>query len=315
MEFSSKDMEATDIRLAGVEGGGTGWKAVITDGSGHNIIDFKEFPTHSSPEDTLRPIREWLSERSYHAIGVASFGPIDPKESSPTYGFITSTPKPGWRNTDVLTLLNIKNSNIPYAFDTDVNAPALSESMSCEDGTTSVAYITIGTGVGVGVVVNCNYSLKGLLHPEAGHIQVKLHPKDTFAGSCPFHGACIEGLISSGALAGRANVARSELPNLPDDHEVWEFFSYYLAQLCATLVLLTSVEKIVIGGGIMNRGSLFPRVRAKLLEILNEYIQHEKLTPERVHELVVAPKHGAKAGIIGAAYLAKKAYENHVKTA
>ena len=248
--------------FAAVEGGGTSWVVVLVEDKPDNIIEREQFVTET-PEITLSKIRLWLNNRKFEAIGIASFGPIDAKKTSRTFGFITSTPKPNWGNTDVLRLLGMYDEfkDIPFEFDTDVNGPAYAE--YCLHGSNSMsscAYITIGTGVGVGLVVN-GQTVKGLVHPEGGHMLVAPKPLDSFEGSCPFHGKCVEGMVSSGALCQRLQCTIHELPNFPDEHPVWDTTAYYIAQLCCNLVLLASPEHISIGGGIMNRTSLYPAIR------------------------------------------------------
>jgi fructokinase len=251
------------VRFAAVEGGGTSWLVAIAIDTPQNIVERYRVPT-TSPEQTLGTIRTWLSSRQFDAIGVATFGPVDANPSSEFYGYITSTPKPGWKNTNVLGLLGVKEMNVPFLFDTDVNAPAFAEHiMANESGTTSSAYITVGTGIGVGLVVN-NQTVRGLMHPEAGHLMVARQEGDTFPGVCPFHGACVEGMCASGALTARKQLAdSSELAVLGDDDEVWDACAYQLAQLCAQLVYIASPEKIRFGGGVMNRASLYPKIRVR----------------------------------------------------
>ena len=243
----------------------------------------------NDPETTLGAVKEWLKSQQFDSIGIACFGPIDAKIGSSTFGYITSTPKPKWRNTNVVGLLGLETDfkHIPFKFDTDVNAPALAEyTLHCKDAALqSCAYITVGTGIGVGLVAN-GQTVKGLMHPEAGHIQVKRCPGDTFAGSCPFHADCVEGMCSTGALTGRAGCAAGELPNLLDDDVLWDQCAFYIAQLCVTLVMVASPEVICIGGGVLNRACLYPKVRALTLSLLNGYIQHELLTEERIAEFI-----------------------------
>lgn len=243
------------MKFAAIEGGGTSWVVTLAvDSLDSNFLDRADIVTET-PEVTLGKIRKWLQEHEFDAAGIASFGPVDCKDGSPTYGFITSTPKPHWGNTDVLGLLGFRDEfkHIPHKFDTDVNAPALAEyHFHKRENALSCAYVTVGTGIGVGIVAN-GQSVKGLLHPEVGHIQVKRHPSDDFKGTCPYHGDCVEGMCNNIALAQRAGVAPVELPNLPDDHPVWDHAAYYIAQMCATLVLVASPEHISLGGGIFNR--------------------------------------------------------------
>ena len=286
------------MRFAAIEGGGTTWVAAITEDEPDNIVNRGEFMTNSDPVITLTAIKEWLlNQLPFDAIGIGSFGPVDVKISSQTYGFITSTPKPGWRNTNVLELLGIRNEfkGIPFLFDTDVNAPALadylhytSQSIPTNPIITSSAYITIGTGVGVGLVVN-GKTVHGLVHPEGGHILVHQKPDDDYCGHCPFHhNRCVEGMIASGALSDRKGISATQLAELSDDDSIWDVCSYYIAQLCVNLILISSIERIVIGGGIMKRQGLLDKIRKYVIELLNQYIQHELLTTEQIHKLIVA---------------------------
>jgi fructokinase len=295
--------------FACIEGGGTTWVCAIAEGKIDSFVEIVEFSTSESPEDTLAPVKSWLLSKTVDAVGVATFGPVDATKGSPTYGWITSTPKPGWRNTNVLQLLGLYElKGVPFEFDTDVNAPAAAEQSVSGSGRSSCAYITIGTGVGVGLVVN-GETVKGLLHPEAGHIMIKPRKGDDFAGSCPFHGGCIEGMCSTGALADRLQINRSDLPDLPDEHPIWDICAYYIAQLCANLVLIASPERIVLGGGVMKRSCLYEKIRKQTLVILNNYIVSPLLTEERIGEYICTPTWGDRAGLVGSAYLAKQAFD------
>lgn len=181
--------------------------------------------------------------------------------------------------------------DLPFLFDTDVNAPALAEyEMRAVPGRLSTAYITVGTGVGVGLVVN-GRTVHGLVHPEAGHLLVKLREGDIFRGSCPFHGDCIEGMCSTGALASRKQIDASALPGLSDEDELWDVCAYYIAQLCVTLVLTASPEHIAIGGGVLNRRVLYGKVRAAVQRLLNGYIQHESLLQPAGLDLFIGPSY------------------------
>jgi fructokinase len=281
------------MKYIAIEGGGTTWVAAVAEDKVDNIIRQKTFETNKDPQVTLGAIKQWmLQEYPFDAVGVASFGPIDGKVGSATYGFITSTPKPGWQNADVIGLLGLRDElkAVPFIFDTDVNAPAMAEYLMHVQprGLSSAAYITVGTGVGVGLVIN-GRTVHGLLHPEAGHLMVKIKPGDSFAGSCPFHGDCIEGMTSSGALAARVGLRPEQLPELADDHPVWDDFAYYIAQLCMNLVLIASPERITLGGGLFQRLSLFPKVRSIFRRLLNGYIQHPSITSDSDLESFIGP--------------------------
>lgn len=283
------------VRFAAIEGGGTTWVCGLLENSIEQFLERTVIHT-TTPAETLGQVKAWLLTKNVDAIGVASFGPIDAKKGSPTYGFITSTPKPGWRDTNVLQLIGAYDEfkHIPILFDTDVNAPAIAEFSVQEEenianGTavpSSSAYITIGTGVGVGLVIN-HGSVKGLLHPESGHILVQPRAGDeSFAGTCPYHGRCVEGMCSTGALATRLGIDRGELPQLADDHEIWDICAYYIAQLCVSLVLIASPETIRIGGGVMNRSILYEKTRKMTLQLLNGYIVSPLLTEEGISHYI-----------------------------
>lgn len=318
--------------FACVEGGGTSWVVAICDSNKlinneENFFINKETFVTTIPSETLNQVKNYLLKYKdqIKSIGICTFGPIDKNKKSPTFGYITSTPKPNWAHTNVLELLGIYDEfkGIPFIFDTDVNAPALSEYSYLKDSSSSsissCSYVTVGGGIGVGLVVN-DQPVTGLMHPEGGHINVKLHPRDTlclnksnpcsnqefcfemkdidsikqcnyFPGVCPFHKNCLEGLCSAKALSQRLGLeSHNELVNLPDDHIVWEIFSFYIAQLCANLILLVSVEKIVLGGGVFLRKNLLKLVHQNVLSLLNNYIIHDSITPENIHDLIVTSK-------------------------
>ena len=298
------------MRYIGIEGGGTSWVVAIGDGSAENIVSRQEFETDENPSVTLGNIRKWLhANEPFDAVGVASFGPIDAKKGSKHYGFITTTPKRGWMMTDVLGLLGLRDeySSVPFEFDTDVNAPAMAEfKLHGHPNSQSCAYITVGTGVGVGLVINSK-TVHGLVHPEGGHLMVARHNGDEFLGTCPYHGSCVEGLCSSGSLASRSGCAAKDLPTLADDDPVWDYCAAYLGQMCANLVLIASPERIFIGGGVLNRQSLYPKIRKYAARYLNDYIQNDMITTEQIDNFISPSFWGSNAGIVGAVYLAVEA--------
>jgi len=298
------------VRFAGVEAGGTSWVVAIAEGEPSNIVARAQFPT-TTPEETLGKVSAWLDaqEGGFDALGIASFGPIDPREGSPTYGQITTTPKPGWKFTDVVgALTRGRPASLPVLFDTDVNAPAVNEGARL--GCSSCAYVTVGTGLGVGLAVH-GKAVHGVLHPEVGHISVPRRAGDDYeeVKNLRCEGWCeVESMCCSGALAKRAGVAPAGLRELADDHPVWDVAAHYLAALCANLVLTVSPERIVLGGGVLLRRSLFPKVRAQMVEMLNGYIQVDSiLQPAQLDEYIVASPHGNDAGIVGALALAQEA--------
>ncbi|EDQ85925.1 uncharacterized protein MONBRDRAFT_33963 [Monosiga brevicollis MX1] len=292
---------------AAVEGGGTSWRAAIAVGRPDNIVERTTFKTEK-PEVTLVAIRKWLDARKYDSLGIGTFGPIQPDRSHPQYGCITSTPKPFWKNAKVVQTLC--PSGIPHLFDTDVNAPAYAEFLALHatnPGLTSLAYITVGTGVGIGLVIN-GQPVHGLLHPEGGHMLIRRQPGETFAGVCPFHKDCVEGLVSAPALAARRGVSQEELANLDDDDFIWDAAADALANACANLLLTVSPQAIVISGGVMLRACLFDKVRARTLELLAGYVDVEQLL-QRPEEVIRPSTWGNNAGIMGALHLSKTALE------
>jgi fructokinase len=198
----------------------------------------------------------------------------------------------------------------PIGFDTDVNGPALAELIhgNHKKGTKSLCYVSVGTGAGVGLIVDGN-PVHGAMHPEGGHICVKRHPNDNYKGDCEFHQDCLEGMVRISSLAARAGLEDpSDLPTLSDEHQVWDFFAYYIAQLCLSLTLTVSPDVIVLGGGVINRESLLPLIRNKFTGLLNRYVQVK--TVEDVDNYIIRSKQKQNSGIIGALELSKRALLN-----
>eukprot|EP00455_Lapot_gusevi_P018088 TRINITY_DN197_c0_g1_i5.p1 TRINITY_DN197_c0_g1~~TRINITY_DN197_c0_g1_i5.p1 ORF type:complete len:298 (-),score=82.42 TRINITY_DN197_c0_g1_i5:219-1112(-) len=294
----------SNARLGAIEAGGTHIVVAITDSDPTQILESEEFAT-TTPDETLSRAHDWLRSKNITALGIASFGPIDIDQKSPTYGYITSTPKPHWHNTNFVG--RFRDLGVPTFFQTDVNAAALAEMQYGQHGDIhSCVYITVGTGVGVGVV-NGKQPLCGITHPEGGHIRVPRFPGDDYQGNCPYHKDCLEGLANARALADRAGIPPSELRNLPDDHPVWNMQAFYLAQLCSSLILLLSPEVIVIGGGVLKRGHiLFPAIHRHTLDILNGYVAVPRVT-EGIATLIVPSKFFPNTGVVGALELARLA--------
>jgi fructokinase len=292
--------------LAGVELGGT--KCVCILGTGPDDVRAVERLGTGEREDTLRQIEAVLERwRPQHgavrALGIASFGPIDLRADSSTFGFITSTTKPGWRNTDVAQRLG-KHLGVPVGFDTDVNGAALAEGRwGAGRGLDDFAYVTVGTGIGVGTIVR-GRSIFGMNHTELGHIRVARKPGDTFAGMCPFHGDCIEGLASGPAIEARTGKPASQLP---PDHPAWDFVAHGLAQLLHTMVLTTAPQRIFLGGGVMGgQAHLFERIQQELKRSLNGYVEAPELD-QGIAQFIVPPGLGTMAGPLGALALAADA--------
>lgn len=233
------------------------------------------------------------------SIGIGSFGPVDLRLSSPTWGFITSTPKPGWRDTQLAGFFRDR-LDVPVAFDTDVNAAAYAEYLwGAAKGLKNFVYVTVGTGIGGGVFANGDL-LHGLGHPELGHVKIQREASDTFPGVCPFHGDCLEGMASGPAIGKRWN-ARAE--ELAPDHEAWELEARYLAKAFAAYAFILSPERILIGGGVGLRPGLAERVSACLGEELGGY--HPQLDDDdRLSAFVARPRLGAETGLFGAAAIA-----------
>jgi fructokinase len=290
--------------LAGVELGGT--KCVCLIGAGpDDIREQIAIPTGGDADATLNRIEHILSNfKTAHgpiaALGVASFGPVDLDHTSASYGSITSTAKPGWRNTDVVQRL-ARLFKVPVGFDTDVNGAALAEGRwGAARRLADFAYVTVGTGVGVGLVVDGRPAY-GFSHSELGHIRVARKAGDLWQGACAFHGDCVEGLASGMAIAARAGLPASQIPR---DSPVWELVAHTLAQLLHTIVLATAPRRILIGGGVAEgRPELLECVRRQLLESLNGYLKLDQLTGG-IEGYAVPPGLGSLAGPLGALALA-----------
>ena len=288
----------------GIEAGGT--KFVCAVGTGpEDIRDEIRFAT-STPEETIpRAIaffRPYAAELA--AIGIGSFGPIDPRLASTTFGYITTTPKPGWAQTDFVGALQAA-LDVPIGFDTDVNAAALGEHRwGAAQGLETFIYLTIGTGIGGGAMVEGNL-LHGVMHPEMGHIRLP-HDRvlDPFEGTCPFHGDCLEGLASGPALESRWGV-RAE--NLPNAHPAWELESSYLADAIINFTLALAPQRVILGGGVMQQTHLFPLIREKVQRRLNNYLAVTEIT-EQIERFIVPPALGNRAGIFGALALAQQTF-------
>lgn len=300
------DVSTPTPLLTGVELGGT--KCVCILGTGPDDVRAVERVPTGEREATLRQVEDVLGRwRRQHGVastlGIASFGPVDLRADSATYGYITSTTKAGWRDTDVARRL-ARTLAAPVAFDTDVNGAALAEGRwGAGAGLGDFAYVTVGTGVGVGSVVR-GRSIFGLNHTELGHIRVVRRAGDTFAGVCPFHGDCVEGLASGPAIQARAGLPAAQLP---PDHPAWDFVVHTLAQLLHTMVLTTAPRRILLGGGVMDgQAHLFERIRGELARSLNRYVEATELEQE-LTTYVVPPGLGSMAGALGALALAAQA--------
>ncbi|MEM7587227.1 MAG: ROK family protein [Acidobacteriota bacterium] len=289
----------------GVEAGGT--KFVCAVGTGPDDLRAEARFATTRPGETLaRTVDFFRAAVREHGeldgLGIATFGPADVDPKSPTWGHITTTPKAGWAGTDVAGTLG-RELGVPVAFDTDVNGAALGEQRwGAALGLDSCVYVTIGTGIGGGGLV-AGELMHGLLHPEMGHINVPRHPEDTFEGLCPFHGDCLEGLASGPAIEARTGTPGGELA---DDHPVWDIEAHYLTALASNLTLILSPQRLIFGGGVMQRSRLYELVRRGLRRSLAGYLQVPEIT-EHMDRYLVAPRLGARAGVCGAIALASRA--------
>jgi len=283
----------TDMRIGAIEAGGT--KFVCGIGNEHGLIeDSVRFPTET-PETTIPKLIEYFADKGVEAIGIGTFGPINLDRSSPQYGYITTTPKPGWAGFNFVGAIT-QALQVPVGWDTDVNAAAYGEARwGAAKGLGSCIYYTIGTGVGVGIYAEGKL-VHGLVHPEAGHVLVRRHPEDKFQGRCPYHGDCLEGMAAGPALEDRWKMKGHEIPV---DHPAWEMEAYYIGQAVSNMILTISPKKVILGGGVMQQGHLFPLIREEVRRNLNGYVQAEALL-DGIDEYIVPPGLGQLAGLTGA---------------
>ncbi len=293
--------------FGGIEAGGTKFVCVVADDN-KNILAETRFPT-TTPGETISRVVDFFQEQNplipepLSAFGVACFGPIDPRRSSPTFGYITSTPKPGWANTPIVQPL-IEAFGAPVAIDTDVNAAAVGEgTWGAAAGLDDFLYLTIGTGIGGGGVFNSK-PLHGLVHPEMGHIRIPHDwSRDPYGGFCPYHGDCFEGLAAGPALKDRWGQPGDALPV---DHPAWSLEAHYIALALQNLICTLSPTRIILGGGVMQQKQLFPMIRDEVVKLLNGYVQAAAVL-QGIDEYIVPPGLGARAGVLGAVALAQQA--------
>ncbi len=285
--------------FGGIEAGGT--KFVCMLGSDpHDLRAEKRFPT-TNPVETIQEALDFFAPYAQKgdlaAVGIASFGPLDLNLASPTYGYITTTPKPGWQQVDLCGAIQ-RGLAVPVAFDTDVNVAAFGEQYWIPENRSldPFLYMTVGTGIGVGVIVN-SYPLHGLIHGEAGHFAIPHDwQRDPFPGVCPFHGDCLEGLASGMAMQKRWGQAAE---TLPDAHPAWDLEAEYIAVALANLVYAYSPQRIILGGGVPQHPGFHRSVRSKILQKLNGYI-HAPLILDKIDEYIVPPALGNRSGGLGA---------------
>jgi fructokinase len=283
--------------VAGVELGGTKCICILASGP-DDIRAEQRIETHS-PAETLPAIAEtlarWKAEHGIAAIGLASFGPVDLDRGSPRYGRIVNTPKPGWNDADIVGLA--RALDLPFGFDTDVTGAALAEGRwGAALGLDSFAYVTVGTGIGIGAIVG-GRPIHGLGHMEAGHLRIPRLPGDDFAGTCPYHGDCVEGLAAGPAIAARAGKPGETLA--PDD-PAWAPVIAALAALLHNIVFTVAPRRILIGGGVFGgQPTLLPRLRTALVESLAGY-SVAPVIAEKIETFLQPPALGDQAGPLGA---------------
>ena len=283
-----------------LEAGGTKMVCAIGDENG-NILERVSIPTRT-PAETMGPMLDFFRGKGICALGIGCFGPVDLNKKSPTYGYITSTPKLAWQNYPIVAEFE-KALGVPVGFDTDVNAAALGEATwGCTKDVENSIYITVGTGVGVGVIIN-GKPYHGMIHPEGGHILLSRHPEDPMVGSgCPFHENCLEGLAAGPSLEKRWGVKGAELSGRK---EVWELEAYYIGQAIADYILLLSPERIVLGGGVTHQEGLLALVRQEAVKQLAGYIRAEALIHPETY--IVGVSLNDNQGVMGGVKLAMDA--------
>ena len=287
--------------IGALEAGGTKMVLAIYTEDGQEL-ERMTIPTET-PEKTMPAMIDFLHSRKVDALGVGSFGPLDLDPASPTYGNITSTPKLAWKDYPLLKNL-LNGAAIPAAIDTDVNAAIIAEvEQGAARGCESAVYVTVGTGIGGGVYVN-GKTAHGLLHPEVGHMLLRPLADDPIPhGVCPYHDGCLEGLAAGPAIGARIG---GDAKNLPDDHPVFEMEAHYLAQMCVNLITTLCPQRIVIGGGVLQRKNLLPMVRKETVRLLGGYVQSPMIT-EKIDEYIVAPELFPVSGLVGSFLIGLKA--------
>lgn len=282
--------------LGALEAGGTKMVCAVGTETGE-ILERVSIPTET-PEITMPKIIAYFADKNISALGVGCFGPIDLDRKSPTYGYITTTPKLAWKNYNIVGALK-EALHVPVGFDTDVNSSALGEAtFGITKGLDSSMYITIGTGIGVGIIVDGSL-VHGMLHPEAGHMLLARAKGDDFACKCPYHTSCFEGLAAGPAIEARYGQKAYELADRAD---VWELEAYYIAQALVNYTLIVSPRRIVLGGGVMHQTQLFPLIRKKFLELLNGYVVTKEI--EDIEHYIVPYSLDDNQGIMGCIQLA-----------
>ena len=292
------------LYFGAIEGGGTKMVCAILDKNAQ-IIKESTIPT-TSPEETSQNILSFFSSHKISSLGIGTFGPVDLHKKSPTYGTILNTPKLAWKNFSYIK--SFSSLNIPIAVDTDVNASCLGEvTYGNSKGLENVVYITIGTGIGIGVITEGKL-LHGMMHPEGGHMIISKMPEDTFESSCPYHSNCFEGLANGPSIKKRYGKAGNELK---DDDKVWDLEAEYISQALYNIILMLQPQRIILGGGVMHQEQLFPLIRQKVKNKINNYVVTKEL--ENLDEYIVPCSLNDKQGILGSFKIGLDEYYNNFK--
>lgn len=283
------------MKIGALEAGGTKMVCAVGTEKGE-ILERISIPTET-PDITMPKLLEYFKDKELEALGIGCFGPIDLNRNSRTYGFITTTPKLAWANYNIVGAFK-EALHIPIGFDTDVNGSALGEAAwGITKGLENSIYITVGTGIGAGIITNGRL-LHGMLHPEGGHLLLARHPSDSYEGKCPYHKTCLEGMASGPAIEARWG-KKANL--LADRKEVWELEAYYIAQALVDYIMILSPQRIILGGGVMHQEHMLPLVREEVKRQLNGYIQTKEL--EDMEHYIVLPSLNDNQGIMGAVKL------------
>lgn len=288
------------MKIGALEAGGTKMVCAIGNENGE-IFEQVSIPTET-PAITMPKIIEYFKDKNIDALGVACFGPVCLDKEDEKYGYITSTPKLAWRDYNIVGALQAA-LNVPVGFDTDVNGSCLGEAtFGTAKGLKNVLYLTIGTGIGAGELIDGKL-LHGNLHPEAGHMLMRRHPEDKYEGKCPYHKDCFEGVAAGPAIEARWGKPSKELA---DNEKVWDMEGWYIAQALMTYILTLAPHRIILGGGVMHQEQLFPIIRKYVKEMINGYVNTRET--DNIDNYIVPASLHDDQGIIGCLVLGRDAY-------
>lgn len=296
------------MRLGGIEAGGTRWTCAVGDGEG-TVSDLEAFPT-TTPEQTIERAVDFFGRQGeLDGLGVGAFGPVDLDRASPTWGRVTTTPKPGWADVDLGPAL-VAALGLPLGLDTDVGVAGIGEHRFGSGRDLELfCYVTVGTGIGA-AVISGGRPLHGFMHPEFGHLRIPHdRARDPFGGACPFHGDCLEGLASGAALRSRWGAGAE----YQEDEGAWRLEAEYLALGLLNLVYSASPQRLVVGGGVASRPGLLDAVRDEMTRLAGGYAGIPD-SAEAMESFVVAPGLGARSGVQGSLVLAREAARHHQST-